>query len=375
MNRRLRRGFTLIELLVVIAIIAVLIALLLPAVQAAREAARRAQCVNNLKQLGLGVHNYLSTNNAFPPLLTNWNIGGSATPQNGSGTWPLSWAVSLLPFIEQTQLFNACNQSNGAQDGPQTTVTYNKCNFMICPSENLTNGPWPVTINGQGVQSPGYANYSANFGGPSAISAWSGPIVPMKPATVNGISSNCACYQNGNLGPFGVEGVNDGTSNTAMISEKFIGISNPSTNGVAPGSVYSRRVNFAVGTSNPNDAGTNGGALALAFYNACNSAPAAAATNVNYWNGACWDGSHSGTLRFNSYDHVMPPNSYTCTTSGGEDPGNNNTAITAASNHSGGVNVCMADGSVRFVKNSINVSTWWAIGSRNMSETVSGDAF
>jgi prepilin-type N-terminal cleavage/methylation domain-containing protein len=106
-----RHGFTLIELLVVIAIIAVLIALLLPAVQAAREAARRAQCVNNLKQLGLAIHNYVSQVNAFPPLFESFNYyqyNPIATPNtNQGGPWALSWGVVLLPFYEQTALYNA----------------------------------------------------------------------------------------------------------------------------------------------------------------------------------------------------------------------------------------------------------------------------
>src|SRR3954447_12785242 len=125
MQARGRRGFTLIELLVVIAIIAVLIALLLPAVQAAREAARRAQCINNLKQMGLGVHNYLSANNVFPPIMGNWNIPptpATTTPFAGSGTWPLGWACAILPNMEQSQLYNALNYSNGTQDAPNTTV-------------------------------------------------------------------------------------------------------------------------------------------------------------------------------------------------------------------------------------------------------------
>src|SRR5580693_7937598 len=102
------RGFTLIELLVVIAIIAVLIALLLPAVQAAREAARRAQCTNNLKQLGLAVQNYLSQQNCFPPMLGNISAGNVATGVDPNGvSWPLDWAASLLPQLEQQPLFNA----------------------------------------------------------------------------------------------------------------------------------------------------------------------------------------------------------------------------------------------------------------------------
>ena len=371
MHRKLRRGFTLIELLVVIAIIAVLIALLLPAVQAAREAARRAQCVNNLKQMGLGVHNYISTNNAFPPLMANWNLAPSIAGPNTSnptGPWPLTWAPAILSYMEQTQLFNASNVSFGAQEAPNTTVTYSKVAFMICPSESLPSGSWP------GVTS--FANYAANFGGPSAISAWSGPIVPMRAATVNGTNTSCQCYSNGNLGSFGVEGISDGTSNTAMISEKLIGVQNPATGGVTPGSVYSKRVMFPTGTSGANDAGVTGGALAMAFYQACNAVPGGSmSVGHNWWTGACWDGSHAGTLRFNSYSHVMPPNGNSCTHGSGEDPGNNTDALTATSNHSGGVNACMADGSVRFFKNSISVNIWWAIGSRNLGEVVSADAF
>src|SRR5437899_3354895 len=105
MSSRRVRGFTLIELLVVIAIIAVLIALLLPAVQAAREAARRSQCVNNLKQIGLGLHNYHSTTNSFP-------LVGAVLPYNGTSTTKWSdWSAQamLLPYMEQTAIYNSCN--------------------------------------------------------------------------------------------------------------------------------------------------------------------------------------------------------------------------------------------------------------------------
>jgi prepilin-type N-terminal cleavage/methylation domain-containing protein/prepilin-type processing-associated H-X9-DG protein len=360
-----RRGFTLIELLVVIAIIAVLIALLLPAVQAAREAARRAQCVNNLKQLGLGLHNYLSAQNCFPPIMANWNIPpNTATPQAGSGTWPLGWGVAILPFIEQSQLYNAANYSFGAQDGPNlVTVSYTKISAYICPSESIIIGPWPGT--------PSFINYACNIGGPSSVTSWNGAIV----ALAAGPNSNCQCTQNGNIGSFGTQSFTDGTSNTAAFSEKLIGIQTPSGGGsVTAGSIFAKRVIFSATVAyNPD---TNNAAQAQAFYQKCRSIPGSqTAVGTNYWSGACWSGSHAGTLRFNGYTHVNTPNGLTCTISAGEDPGNTNTAITAQSNHTGGVNVCMADGSVRFVKDTINNTIWWAIGTRNLGEVIDASSY
>jgi prepilin-type N-terminal cleavage/methylation domain-containing protein/prepilin-type processing-associated H-X9-DG protein len=362
------RGFTLIELLVVIAIIAVLIALLLPAVQAAREAARRAQCVNNLKQLGLAVHNYLSQQNVFPPLLSNWNTNTTAGPAAGTGQWPLSWAVSLTPNLEQTQLYNTANYSFGAYDSQNLTLVNTKFNGFICPSESLTIGPWPGYPNA-------YISYAANFGGPASISAWSGPIVPMNGIASGTFQSNCQCYTNGNIGSFGTQGIPDGTSNTCVFSEKLIGVQTPASGTVTPGSVYAKRVIFQVSSVTvAND--TGGPAQALAFYQGCRAIPGTqVASGTNYWNGAVWAGSHSGTLRFNAYDHVNTPNGLSCQDGNAQAPGDQTDAITAASNHSGGVNVTMADGSVRFVKDTINYQVWWAIGSRNLGEVVSSDSF
>src|SRR5262245_38818761 len=131
------KGFTLIELLVVIAIIAVLIALLLPAVQAAREAARRAQRSNNLKQLGLAVHNYHSTFNVLPAedmwMGCTW---GSEPMSNGCWGWNASWPVCLLPNLEQGPLYNAYNQALGPDIGGNTTVSFNVIGVLLCPSDN-----------------------------------------------------------------------------------------------------------------------------------------------------------------------------------------------------------------------------------------------
>jgi prepilin-type N-terminal cleavage/methylation domain-containing protein/prepilin-type processing-associated H-X9-DG protein len=373
MRTRSHRAFTLIELLVVIAIIAVLIALLLPAVQAAREAARRAQCVNNLKQMGLAVHNYLSSQNCFPVLFTNWNTTGVAGPNtsNPEGPWPLGWAVGILANMEQTQMYNSSNYSFGAQDGPNTTVTYSKVAAYLCPSESIKQGPWP------GVSS--FMSYAANYGGPASMTAWNGMIVPM-----NGTpTSSCGCfagptgYSHTNFAPFGTESVTDGTSNTAVFSEKLIGIQAPATGVITPGNVFGKRVTFNANLASwPAAADTLNGTIAQTYYQSCRSIPGTqVSVGTNYWNGACWSGSHAGTFRFNAYNHINTPNGLTCSWQGGEDPGQLLTAITAASNHPGGVNVCFGDGSVKFIKDSISVQIWWALGSRNLGEIVGADAY
>ena len=376
MRIRSHRAFTLIELLVVIAIIAVLIALLLPAVQAAREAARRAQCVNNLKQLGLGIHNYNSVNNGFPPL---WGNFGNPSPPSGpsspAGEWPLGWGVGILPFIEQTTLYNAANYSGGAFNAMnQSTVSNTKILAYICPSESLKTGPWVGST---------WINYHANFGGPECISPWTGPFVPFlgDASTFPGIN-NVYPYGVANLGVVDFGSISDGTSNTAMFSEKLIGLNGYIT--VYPGQLpNSKRVSYATSFTtdvdgNANDIGTGGQKMALAFLQTCKAIPSTTApTNPTQWSGACWNGSHAGTLHFNAYDHYNTPNGLSCVAgnSWGGAPGGFNDIITATSNHPGGVDVGFCDGSVKFIKDSISPNIWWAIGSRNQGEVISSDQY
>jgi prepilin-type N-terminal cleavage/methylation domain-containing protein/prepilin-type processing-associated H-X9-DG protein len=379
---RSRRAFTLIELLVVIAIIAVLIALLLPAVQAAREAARRAQCTNNIKQLGLATQNYISQQGAYPPLFENFNYTGTATPNISTAPWPLTWAVALLPFVEQTTLYNNANYSYGAGDPANYyTVSFTKIAALVCPSENYKVGPW-ISTN--------MANYRANFGGPAAISAWSGPIVPLQPNNYG--TSGPSTYTNQNLGSFGPEGVTDGTSNTAAISEAMIGTSGfgnsagASTITASMGQMALRglfvtgiTVTPDIGASGINTASTSSstGSTALSFYQACHavSGTLTLTGNSGMWTGACWDGSHAATLLFNSYDHVNTPNGNSCMAANGSSVGTYVDAITATSNHPGGVNVGFCDGSVHFIKNSITPNVWWALGSRGVGEVIGSDQY
>jgi prepilin-type N-terminal cleavage/methylation domain-containing protein/prepilin-type processing-associated H-X9-DG protein len=371
-----RRGFTLIELLVVIAIIAVLIALLLPAVQAAREAARRAQCTNNLKQLGLGIHNYHQVNNAFPPL---YGAFGNPSPPSGPsstlGEWPLGWGTAILQFIEQQPLFNSSNYSGGATHViNQTTVSSTKIPGLVCPSESVKVGPWIAST---------WTNYHANFGGPEPISSWNGPFVPL-PGDPSGFpgNSNTYPYGQGNLGAIDMSAVTDGTSNTALFSEALMGLNGFIT--VFPGNKSnSLRVSYQTSfttdvNGNPASMGTGGYTMAQQFLQACQGLPGTTApTNPTQWSGACWNGSHAGTLHFNAYNHWNVPNGLSCVAgnSWGGPPGGFNDIITASSAHPGGVNVCFIDGSVHFVKENISYNIWWALGSRNLGEVLSADSY
>jgi len=184
--QRVRRGFTLIELLVVIAIIGVLIALLLPAVQAAREAARRSQCVNNLKQLGLAVHNYLSNNtDTFPPAHVD-------------GVQNFSAHARLLPFLEQTTIFNACNfnlpsrwdgyRGNDGLSAPQypdegmnfqATAATTQIKSFLCPSDPNPGSTDGFTVNGT-FRNYGNNNYGINAGLNRRSNGW----------TPNGVAYN-----------------------------------------------------------------------------------------------------------------------------------------------------------------------------------------
>lgn len=353
---RVRRAFTLIELLVVIAIIAVLIALLLPAVQSAREAARRAQCVNNLKQLGLASHNYLSVNQVFP-FQSMANRGACTT------CWSLSWGDSILNFVEQTAFYNALNFNWEMTSSTNTTVGYSFIATYLCPSESVKarpGNPW----------APG--NYAGNVGGPGTISQWSGTVIPDKNAW----------YNNGNnQGGVGTESITDGTSNTAMWSEHLIGLNDVGTNNgnlVLRSDSRAVRAMFLLSINLTPDDATNGSANAQKFAQMCANIPGSTVSQGTRNVGTHWNLGMAYTIPNNAYSHVNVPNTPRCTYSNSED--NNwwcGTLCSAAptSNHPGGVNVCFADGSVKFIKNSISLQTWWAVGTRNLGETVSADAY
>ncbi len=217
--RRRREGFTLIELLVVIAIIAILIALLLPAVQQAREAARRTQCRNNLKQIGLALHNYVDAHSALPPgSIMLLNATGSTF--NGHG-W--TWQASILPYLDQGPLFNAIqgpdgmgNELGGSTSGKPLVAKATTLAVLWCPSQ-------PDVRNGS-QKSAGYqtSNYNGNMG--TRIGNGNDNCICTGVATVNDMLTNAWGCANGN-GIFypnssnRFRDVTDGLSNTIFVSE------------------------------------------------------------------------------------------------------------------------------------------------------------
>jgi prepilin-type N-terminal cleavage/methylation domain-containing protein/prepilin-type processing-associated H-X9-DG protein len=362
-----RAGFTLIELLVVIAIIAVLIALLLPAVQAAREAARRAQCVNNMKQIGLALHNYHSAINALP-----W----------GAGPWGWNdWSthVMLLPYIEQTTLYNAINFANGCADGNcgniNTTAVYRQVAGFLCPSDldRLSTAQGHNNYMGNAGSAPnsfyGWNGQSNGAFGPNAgVFCFIGVACDQPPAPPCGLANGQQRFS------LGFRDITDGLSQTAAFSERVKGIGSNNQNNPLGFDTLNPSASLVNVTQVTNDGIAD--AAPTAMYNNCrtfvlpNPVPTSLLDSQDS-SGAKWDVGYAQNTR---YVHVMPPNNrFNC--DGDPDDAGRQSAYGASSRHSGGVNVLMCDGSVRFVKSTVAAQTWWAVGTRSNNEVVSSDSY
>jgi prepilin-type processing-associated H-X9-DG protein len=208
--------------------------------------------------------------------------------------------------------------------------------------------------------------YVGNWGGPGEIRTFSGTIIsPYWGDSTNAPSTNA----------IGVASITDGTSNTALFSERLMGLNGAPA--VFPGnSINSKRGNFAAGVSVTINNPAPGTPTTLALLAACKNLPATT-TGVSNYNGRLWTVGYPWNYVVNRYNHVGPPNSMMCyaTNSFAGPDGSAQDSIPPTSNHPGGVNVGFADGSVKFIKDSVGLQAWWAIGTRDMGETVSSDSY
>jgi prepilin-type N-terminal cleavage/methylation domain-containing protein/prepilin-type processing-associated H-X9-DG protein len=231
LDRRAGRGFTLVELLVVIVIIGVLIALLLPAVQRARESARRAQCLNNLKQLAMALHNYHGANQIFPPS-SNWN---GVAPQSGNtASLGQNWVISILPYLEQQALFNSFNFTKNITDPINQAPRSTSLAVMLCPSDRYNAKPFNGSSSPSGATSnfgDGWArgNYAANGGpglmqtGCTGLNCGADPLSWRLPNICGVMGANMS---------LNLEAIKDGTSNTLMLAEIRAGLTSYDSRGV-----------------------------------------------------------------------------------------------------------------------------------------------
>ncbi|MEZ6143428.1 MAG: DUF1559 domain-containing protein [Zavarzinella sp.] len=327
-----RRGFTLIELLVVIAIIAILIGLLLPAVQKVREAANRAKCTNNLKQLGVACHSYADVNSGLPSAMIAPGGGGLNRTTNAAGYGP-NWLVLMLPYFEQDNLYR--------QQAASITAWMSNSN---------TNHNWRA-IRGtviKTLQCPSDSRNSAAYNGPGGNWARGNYAANLGPAgrNANDGGGNNAAYGLNGRGPFWfttrlphncmkVEGMQDGSSNTIMVGEVLAGFNANDSRGTwAAGHIGASSVGrYASGDAQlPNSRNTG-------------SDDVAGCPNPSPWqqNLGCWTGC----------------------------PDNNQ--ATMRSQHTGGVNAAMGDGSVRFIRDSIAQRTFYLLGSASDGQPVTND--
>ena len=303
----MRRGFTLVELLVVIAIIGILVALLLPAVQAAREAARRIQCANNVKQLALAMHNYHTSFNTLPFAASHWGHGG--------------WVKMTLPYIEQQAMADKWDETVLYSSQPNLDLCRIPLAAHLCPTDVHTRSSW----GGIAYEMANF-NYAVNLGNTSVYR-----VSPLNGVTFAGAPFYYEELPAANIEAFNFSAITDGTSNTLMFAE----------------------IRQAPSTLSQDT--TNKDLRGLIWYGHHTGITTREAPNTSVPDyvqvGWCPKPTEAANLR-------MP-----CANESGQATGATPKNLSARSSHPGGVQGALCDGSVRFISNSIDLTTWRNLGS------------
>ncbi len=348
--------------------------------QAAREAARRIQCTNNLKQLGLALHNYIAATNAAPPGVVNTTTYPGTAPPGSLATWT-AWSAQslLLPYVEQGPLYNAANFNWNCCYTPltgnnktNTTVYNSRIAAFLCPSDGLA----------------GQQNINSYHGsiGASTIQYPAGGITTGVFQVYDPTAVACQSVT--------LASIVDGTSNTIAFGEGLVGDYSKNSSYRGNGMAGAPDVSVVSGSSTPaiagNNAESNPAAVLQALQNCntfwkssslatCSGYTACCQVGVKQYDGQLWALGERGYTLFNT---VVPPNSkqypwrscrlvsscLSCAPEG-------SSFINASSYHPGGANFAFADGSVRFIKDSINMLTYESLGTRNGGEVVSSDSY
>jgi prepilin-type N-terminal cleavage/methylation domain-containing protein/prepilin-type processing-associated H-X9-DG protein len=325
-----RRGFTLIELLVVIAIIAVLIALLLPAVQSAREAARRIQCTNNMKQMGLALFNYESAMGVFPPAFT-----AQGRASNCTQSWGHTWSNYIMPYLEQGNKYNALNFLSPAGFPPNTSVWEYSVAAYLCPTDTRAEQSRTTFKITQ-------ISYAAVVGLTECIANNYGTATTAQNANL------CNTF-------YSIAQATDGLSNTMFVGETSRFKDEPSASRFNIANIGGSWGGGDLGTPArytwSGDTRISGGAYVVPRLNS----PA-------LWAAPTWI--------------VTSPANGAASTTWIDDP----RSLTLGqfgfrSTHPGGANFLFGDGSVRFIKDSINITAYRALGTRSQGEVVGADSY
>ena len=362
-----RKAFTLIELLVVIAIIAVLIALLLPAVQAAREAARRSQCVNNMKQLALACHNHHDSLGRLPyGVFEPYAVANKDISIDATNPFGPNWLIYLLPYVEQTNLYNSCNvagypgpnavivkdgkttPTNVNLDWRSTTVRQTVISSFLCPSDKggtqLYSDPAKLAPPEQGWAR---GNYAANDGPTDADHTVGDNWQESHYKNTYYGGDNAHWADGPKIGVMGINygykfaDITDGLSSTILINEVRVGVTAADHRGTWALGLMGASLTGAARDYNP---GPNNRMDQADEFQGCSA----------FW-----------------YPGIGSKDGMGCI----NDPGAINAGANARSLHPGGVNSAFCDGSVRFIKNTVDVQIWFALQASKEGRILSADSY